>query len=88
MYRFALLTPKNIVCQEKILNCNRRKMELSLEYQDMGVQAAIGTWSLMYNTHRPHSSLANQTPGAFAAKHPSKPAETLSSVGNKNKAVQ
>jgi len=62
-------------------------MELSLDYRDMGVQAAIGTWNLMYNTHRPHSSLTYQTPAAFAAKHPSKPAETLSSVGINNKHI-
>lgn len=44
----------------------------------------IETWRLHYNTQRPHSSLAYQTPAAFAAKYPSQPASTLIPVGYKN----
>jgi transposase InsO family protein len=46
-------------------------------------QVIIEKWRIMYNTHRPHSSLAYLTPAAFAAQYPTKPAETLISVGHK-----
>ena len=45
-------------------------------------QVVIEAWRVMYNTHRPHSSLAYQTPAAFAAQY--QPAQTLTSVGYKN----
>ena len=61
MYLFALKTLKNTVCQGKILDCYRRKMDLSLGYLDMAVQSANGTWHLMYNTCKPHNSLVCQT---------------------------
>jgi transposase InsO family protein len=32
-------------------------------------QVVIEAWRLQYNIHRPHSSLAYQTPAAFAARH-------------------
>lgn len=44
-------------------------------------QVMIEAWRVMYNTHRPHSSLAYQTPAAFAALY--QPAQTLISVGYK-----
>jgi len=48
------------------------------------VQVVIEAWRLHYNTQRPHSSLAYQTPAAFAEKHASQPAQTLIPVGHKN----
>ena len=45
-------------------------------------QVVIEAWRVMYNTHRPHSSLAYQTPAAFAAQY--QPAQTLTLVGYKN----
>lgn len=47
-------------------------------------KVVIEAWRLHYNTQRPHSSLAYQTPAAFAAKYPSHPAPTLIPVGHKN----
>lgn len=47
-------------------------------------QVVIEAWRLHYNTQRPHSSLAYQTPAAFAAKHASQPAQSLIPVGHKN----
>lgn len=47
-------------------------------------KVVIEAWRLHYNTQRPHSSLAYQTPAAFAAKHPSQPAQTLIPIGYKN----
>lgn len=41
----------------------------------------IEAWRLHYNTQRPHSSLAYQTPAAFAANHP---AQSLIPVGHNN----
>lgn len=41
----------------------------------------IEAWRLHYNTQRPHSSLAYQTPAAFAANHH---AQSLIPVGHKN----
>lgn len=46
-------------------------------------KVVIEAWRLHYNTQRPHSSLAYQTPAAFAAKHPSQPVQTLIPVGHK-----
>ena len=45
-------------------------------------QVVIEAWRAMYNSHRPHSSLAYQTPAVFAAQY--QPAQTLISVGHKN----
>ena len=45
-------------------------------------QVVIKAWRVMYNTHRPHSSLAYQTPAAFAAHY--QPAQTLIPFGHKN----
>lgn len=59
--------------------CLQRELFQSL----LDAQAVIETWRVMYNTHRPHSSLAYQTPAAFAAQYPIKPAETLIPVGYK-----
>jgi transposase InsO family protein len=47
-------------------------------------QVVIETWRLHYNTQRPHSSLAYQTPAAFAAQHTIQPDQTLIPVGHKN----
>jgi putative transposase len=47
-------------------------------------QAVIKAWRLHYNTQRPHSSLAYQTPTAFAAQFTTQPAQTLIPVGYKN----
>jgi len=47
-------------------------------------QVVIETWRLHYNTQRPHSSLAYQTPAAFVAQHAIQPDQTLISVGHKN----
>ena len=47
-------------------------------------QVVIEAWRVMYNTHRPHSSLAYQTPAAFVAQHVIQPDQTLISVGHKN----
>jgi transposase InsO family protein len=47
-------------------------------------QVVIETWRLHYNTKRPHSSLAYQTPAAFAAEFTIQPAQTLIPVGYKN----
>ena len=44
----------------------------------------IETWRLHYNTQRPHSSLAYQTPAAFAAQYTIQPDQTLIPVGHKN----
>lgn len=44
-------------------------------------QVVIENWRSLYNTHRPHSSLAYQTPAAFAAQF--QPAQTLIPVGYK-----
>ena len=44
-------------------------------------KVVIEAWRLHYNTQRPHSSLAYQTPAAFAANHP---AQSLIPVGHKN----
>lgn len=47
-------------------------------------KALIEAWRLHYNTQRPHSSLAYQTPAAFAQKLASQPASTLISIGHNN----
>jgi transposase InsO family protein len=48
-------------------------------------QVVIETWRLHYNTQRPHSSLAYQTPADFAAHYTTiQPDQTLISVGHKN----
>lgn len=47
-------------------------------------KVVIEAWRLHYNTQRPHSSLAYQTPAAFAQKLASQPASTLIPVGHKN----
>jgi putative transposase len=47
-------------------------------------QAIIEAWRLHYNTQRPHSSLAYQTPAAFATEFTIQPAQTLIPVGYKN----
>lgn len=47
-------------------------------------QVVIEAWRLHYNTKRPHSSLAYQTPAAFAAQFTIQPAQTLIPVGYKN----
>jgi len=47
-------------------------------------QVVIEAWRLHYNTQRPHSSLAYQTPAAFAAEFTIQPAQTLIPVGYKN----
>jgi transposase InsO family protein len=47
-------------------------------------QVVIETWRLHYNTQRPHSSLAYQTPAAFAAQYIIQPDQTLIPVGHKN----
>jgi putative transposase len=47
-------------------------------------QVVIKTWRLHYNTQRPHSSLAYQTPAAFAAQYAIQPDQTLIPVGHKN----
>jgi putative transposase len=47
-------------------------------------QVVIKTWRLHYNTQRPHSSLAYQTPAAFAAQYTIQPDQTLIPVGHKN----
>jgi transposase InsO family protein len=47
-------------------------------------QVVIEAWRLHYNTQRPHSSLAYQTPAAFAAQYSIQPAQTLIPVGYKN----
>jgi len=47
-------------------------------------QVVIETWRLHYNTQRPHSSLAYQTPAAFVAQHTIQPDQTLIPVGHKN----
>jgi putative transposase len=47
-------------------------------------QVVIEAWRLHYNTQRPHSSLAYQTPAAFAAQSTIQPAQTLIPVGYKN----
>lgn len=47
-------------------------------------QVVIEAWRLRYNTQRPHSSLAYQTPAAFAAEFTIQPAQTLIPVGHKN----
>jgi transposase InsO family protein len=47
-------------------------------------QVVIEAWRLHYNTQRPHSSLAYQTPTAFAAQYTTQPAQTLIPVGYKN----
>ena len=47
-------------------------------------QVVIEAWRLHYNTQRPHSSLAYQTPAAFAAQYTIQPVQTLISVGHKN----
>ena len=47
-------------------------------------QVVIESWRLHYNTQRPHSSLAYQTPAAFAAQFVIQPAQTLIPVGHKN----
>jgi transposase InsO family protein len=47
-------------------------------------QVVIEAWRLHYNTQRPHSSLAYQTPAAFAAEFIIQPAQTLIPVGYKN----
>jgi len=44
-------------------------------------KTVIESWRLLYNTHRPHSSLAYKTPAAFAAQF--QPSQTLISVGYK-----
>jgi putative transposase len=44
----------------------------------------IEAWRLHYNTQRPHSSLAYQTPAAFAQKLASQPAQTLIPIGHNN----
>jgi putative transposase len=45
-------------------------------------KVVIEAWRLHYNTQRPHSSLAYQTPAAFAQKLASQPASTLIPVGH------
>jgi putative transposase len=50
----------------------------------MEAQVVIEAWRLHYNTQRPHSSLAYQTPAAFAAEFTIQPAQTLIPVGYKN----
>lgn len=47
-------------------------------------QVVIEAWRLRYSTQRPHSSLACQTPAAFAAEFIIQPAQTLFPVGYKN----
>ena len=47
-------------------------------------KVVIEAWRVHYNTQRPHSSLAYQTPAAFAAKNPHQSAPTLIPVGHKN----
>lgn len=47
-------------------------------------QVVIEAWRLHYNTQRPNSSLAYQTPAAFAAEFTIQPAQTLIPVGYKN----
>ena len=47
-------------------------------------QVVIEAWRLHYNTQRPHSSLAYQTPADFAAQYTIQPDQTLISVGHKN----
>jgi putative transposase len=47
-------------------------------------QVVIEAWRLRYNTQRPHSSLAYQTPAAFAAGFTIQPAQTLIPIGYKN----
>lgn len=47
-------------------------------------QVVVEAWRLHYNTQRPHSSLAYQTPAAFAAQFSFQPAQTLIPVGYKN----
>jgi len=47
-------------------------------------QVVIETWRLHYNTQRPHSSLAYQTPATFAAQYASQPDLTLIPTGHKN----
>jgi putative transposase len=50
----------------------------------LDAQVVIEAWRLHYNTQRPHSSLAYQTPAAFAEKLASQPAQTLIPIGHKN----
>jgi transposase InsO family protein len=47
-------------------------------------KVVIEAWRLHYNTQRPHSSLAYQTPAAFAEKLASQPAQSLIPIGHKN----
>jgi putative transposase len=47
-------------------------------------QVVIEAWRVHYNTQRPHSSLAYQTPAAFAAEFIIQSAQSLISVGYKN----
>jgi len=47
-------------------------------------QVVIETWRLHYNTQRPHSSLAYQTPAAFAAQYAIQSDQTLIPGGHKN----
>jgi putative transposase len=47
-------------------------------------QVVVEAWRLHYNTQRPHSSLAYQTPAAFAAENTIQPAQTLIPIGHKN----
>jgi putative transposase len=60
--------------------CLQREWFLSL----LEAQVVIEVWRLHYNTQRPHSSLAYQTPVAFAAEFSIQPAQTLIPVGYKN----
>ena len=48
---YSNITVNNIVCQEKTQDSNRCRMEISFDYRDIGVQAEVGTWNLIYNTH-------------------------------------
>ena len=47
-------------------------------------QVVVEACRLHYNTQRPHSSLAYQTPAAFAAENTIQPAQTLIPIGHKN----
>jgi putative transposase len=47
-------------------------------------KVVIEKWRLHYNTQRPHSSLAYQTPANFAAQFTIQPAQSLIPVGYKN----
>jgi len=60
--------------------CLQRKRFQSL----LEAQVVIEAWRLHYNTQRPHSSLAYQTPAFFAAQYTIQPAPTLIPIGYKN----